>query len=164
MYRSRKLVRPGPDGPFAAEIDQHCLVESFSTGTGGTFTRRMDYVTVHFDSGNGPGTAWVDYEIPGMIPRQVGPRGQFDSANHAVGLTFPIPSRLLNPRFTYILARSGPTAARIKLRSRSTLPRRVARPPATAGTTTSGATSPTSASPSNACSAATAPTFAGSAA
>ncbi len=91
MYRSRKLIRPtGLTGPLATQIDQHCLVESFSTGTGGTFTRRMDYVTVRNESLHGPGTVWVDYEIPGIMPRQVGPRGQFDTAHHAAAFTFPI--------------------------------------------------------------------------
>ena len=90
VYGSRKLIRPTGVGPGGGYVDQHCLVEPYSTGTGGTFTRRMDYVTVRVESLKGPGTVWVDYEIPGMIPRQVGPRGQFDTPHHAVGFTFPI--------------------------------------------------------------------------
>jgi len=80
----------GRELPEQILVDQHCLVESFSTGTGGTFTRQRDYITVRLESIKGAGNAWVDYEVPGMVPRQQGPRGQFDAASPAVAFTFPI--------------------------------------------------------------------------
>jgi hypothetical protein len=80
----------GRELPEQILVDQHCLVESFGTGTGGTFTRQRDYITVRLESIKGPGNAWVDYEVPGIVPRQQGPRGQFDPASPAVAFTFPI--------------------------------------------------------------------------
>ena len=122
----------GRELPEQILVDQHCLVESFRTGTGGTFTRQRDYITVRLESIKGPGNAWVDYEVPGIGPRQQGPRGQFDPASPAVALPFQSTSRLPAVPVSYMPAQtttSGRTGT-----SRSPLLRCAARPRVTVRT------------------------------
>jgi hypothetical protein len=90
VSHSQQSIRRGLTLPGPAEVNQHCLVESYSMGTGSSFTRQRDFLTVRIESLHGPGNAWVDYEIPGIVPRQEGPRGQFDPVSRGVAFTFPI--------------------------------------------------------------------------
>jgi hypothetical protein len=77
----------GLDGPMATNIDQHCLIDWHWRGV---VIRKLDWVTVRVESLHGAGSAWIDYEIPGVLARTAGPRGTFDPQSRSVAFTFPV--------------------------------------------------------------------------